>query len=126
MSETVRVIDSSVGCPEIPIVEGEGNAKVVVWPGSGSQYRTFQIITLGAEAKTIPLSHSTDAAYYVVQGSGSILDLVSGEGQDMAEGAMVHIDADDRYQFVAHADSFKVLGGPCPADESLYESLARG
>ncbi len=126
MSNTLQVIDSSHGCPEIPIVEGDGNAKVVVWPGSGARYRTFQIVTLGGGSGTIPLRHAADAAYYVMGGSGTIADLGTGSTLDLAEGAMVHIDASDRYQFRAGNAGLKVLGGPCPADEGLYTGLAPG
>jgi hypothetical protein len=38
---------------------------------------------------------------------------------------MAHIDAGDAYQFISSDDQdMKILGGPCPADESLYAGLA--
>ena len=101
MSESIQVIDA-IHSQEIPIVEGVGNAKVVIWPGMGALYRTFQIITLGEHSKTVQLSHpKSDAAYYVLKGQGKVLDVGTGESQELSEGGMVHIDASDRYQFVA-------------------------
>ena len=122
---TVRVIDSASGCPEISLVEGEGNAKVVVWPGNGAECRTFQMISLGDRAQTVRLRHPSDCVYYVVAGSGCVLgEEVEGEAR-LVEGSMVHIDAGDTYRFRADSGGLTLLGGPCPADASLYSSIAR-
>jgi mannose-6-phosphate isomerase-like protein (cupin superfamily) len=124
-ANSARVVDSAAGCPEIPIIVGPGNARVVMWPGNQAQFRTFQIITLHPGARTIRLHHGSDAVYYVMSGTGSVVDLVSSEAFPLKEGAMVHIDAGDAYQFVSSDDQdMKILGGPCPADESLYAGLA--
>ena len=123
MSESIQVIDS-VHSQEIPIVDGIGNAKVVVWPGTGARHRTYQVINLGENSKTVQLCHpESDAAYYVLKGQGSVFDVGTGEAQELGEGGMVHIDAKDRYQFVASASGMDLLGGPCPADISLYAGL---
>src|SRR5215204_253874 len=122
---TVHVIDSAFGCPEIPLVEGEGNAKVVVWPGNGAKFRTFQMISLGDRAQTVRLSHPSDCVYYVVEGSGSVLGEGAQDEARLVEGSMVHIDAGDSYQFKADECGLRLLGGPCPADASLYSSIAR-
>lgn len=125
MSEAIQVIDASHS-QEIPIVEGIGNAKVVIWPGTGAFHRTFQLITLGENSKTVQLCHpKSDAAYYVIKGQGVVIDIGTGESQELSEGGMVHIDASDRYQFVASSAGMKFVGGPCPADESLYASLSK-
>lgn len=124
LPNTARVVDSAMGCPEIPIIIGPGNARVVIWPGNDAQFRTLQILTLGGGARTIALNHGSDAVYYVMSGAGSITDLRSSEVLPLAEGAMVHIDAGDAYQFGANNDQgITILGGPCPADERLYADL---
>ncbi len=123
MSESIQVIDS-VHSQEIPIVDGVGNAKVVIWPGTGARHRTFQVINLGENSKTVQLCHpESDAAYYVLKGQGSVFDVDTGQSQELGEGGMVHIDAKDRYQFVASVSGMDLLGGPCPADVSLYAGL---
>jgi mannose-6-phosphate isomerase-like protein (cupin superfamily) len=95
-----------------------------MWPGNNAKFRTFQIITLERGARTIRLHHGSDAVYYVMSGAGSIVDLASNEVFPLVEGAMVHIDSGDAYQFMASDDrDVKILGGPCPADESLYAGL---
>jgi mannose-6-phosphate isomerase-like protein (cupin superfamily) len=120
----VRVIDSAAGCPEIPIVEGEGNAKVVLSPHNGATFRSFQLVSLQQNARTIDLSHPSDCVYYVIAGEGAIVDAAGGSRYEVAEGHMVHIDAGDRYRIEAGAAGIKVIGGPCPADTSLYSTIA--
>src|ERR1700744_4723562 len=123
MNESIQVVDA-VHSQEIPIVDGIGNAKVVIWPGMGARYRTFQIINLGENSRTIELCHpASDAAYYVLKGQGRVFDIVTGQSQELAEGGRVNIDAGDRYQFVANSSGMNLLGGPCPADVSLYAGL---
>lgn len=125
--ETVRVIDSAVDCPDIPLVVDGGNAKVVVWPGNGARHRTFQLLRLDAGGKTILLEHPSDAVYYVVSGSGAVFDTETGAPQPLGEGSMIHVDAGSAYRFQADAAShMTILGGPCPADERLYANLKAG
>ncbi len=95
-----------------------------MWPGNDAKFRTLQIITLKRGDRTIRLDHGSDAVYYVISGAGSIADLGSSEVFPLVEGAMVHIDAGDAYQFMADNDQdMKILGGPCPADARLYADL---
>jgi len=125
--ETVRVIDSALPSPELPIVEGAGTAKAVLWPGNGAITRTFQVIDLGAGARTIMLKHPSDAVYYVVGGAASVVDAATGQSQDLREGAMVHIDAGDGYRLAnAGTEACRIIGGPCPPDPALYAHLQNG
>jgi mannose-6-phosphate isomerase-like protein (cupin superfamily) len=125
-SPRVRVIDSAVGCPEIPIVEGEGNAKLVLSRHNGASFRSFQLVSLAGGARTIELGHSSDCAYYVIEGEGAIIDATSLARFDLSEGHMVHIDAGDRYRIEAGTAGMKVIGGPCPPDEALYAGMTSG
>jgi mannose-6-phosphate isomerase-like protein (cupin superfamily) len=119
----VRVIDSAMECPEIPIVEGEGNARVVLSPHNGGQFRSFQLISLRDRARTIALRHGSDCVYYVMQGTGHIVDDTDQSRIALAEGHMVHIDAGDLYRIEADAAGLKVVGGPCPPDPALYAGM---
>jgi mannose-6-phosphate isomerase-like protein (cupin superfamily) len=123
--QTVRVMDSAAAdCPSLSIIRGKGSARVVIWPGNGARYRTFQVLELQDGDRTTDLTHPTDAAYYVVEGTGVVADAVSGESWPLAEGGMVHIDRGDSYRFEASGAGMRLIGGPCPADEALYTALA--
>jgi mannose-6-phosphate isomerase-like protein (cupin superfamily) len=122
----IRVIDSAAGCPEIPIVEGEGNAKVVLSPHNGGLFRSFQLISLLGNARTVRLSHVSNCVYYIIEGTGRIVDEADGRHIEVAEGHMLHIDAGDSYRIEAGGNGMKLVGGPCPADESLYAGMTIG
>lgn len=121
------MIDCALPSPNLPIVEGSGNARAVLWPGNGAVTRTFHIIDLDAGDRTVALKHPSDAVYYVVGGTGSVVDAVTGQSQSLIEGAMVHIDAGDSYRLVnAGAGVCRFIGGPCPPDPALYAHLQDG
>jgi mannose-6-phosphate isomerase-like protein (cupin superfamily) len=118
----VRVVDAAGG-PRLPIVEGEGEARAIVWPGMGARHRSLHRITLAEGARTTALRHPMEAVYYVVEGSASVVDAENGSRQGLVEGAMVHIGPDTPYRFEASAGVVELVGGPCPPDPDLYRQL---
>lgn len=122
MSELREVVVTGVGSgPELSIVDGEGGARAVIWPGMGARLRSMHRISLGRDARTIELTHPSDAVYYVIEGGGSAVDRSSGDESALVEGSMVHVDAGTPYALVAGAEGMELVGGPCPADDALYE-----
>jgi mannose-6-phosphate isomerase-like protein (cupin superfamily) len=109
--------------PELQIVTGDGTAHAVIWPGMGARLRSMNRISLGGGARTIPLTHPSDAVYYVISGSGEAVDGDTTERGALVEGSMVHVDAGTPYELVAGEDGMELIGGPCPADPSLYEGM---
>ena len=73
-SREVRVLDAGEECPALPLVEGEGVARAVIWPGIGAQLRSMHRISLAPGARTIPQRHPMEAVYYVLSGGGTVRD----------------------------------------------------
>ena len=122
MSDLREVVVTGVGQgPEVAIVDGEGGARAVIWPGMGARLRSMHRISLGRDSRTIELTHPSDAVYYVIAGTGSAVDRATGERSALVEGSMVHVDAGTPYVLVAGGEGMELVGGPCPADEALYE-----
>jgi mannose-6-phosphate isomerase-like protein (cupin superfamily) len=115
------VVTGAGAGPALEIVAGEGSAHAVVWPGMGARLRSMNLISLGREARTIEMTHPGDAVYYVIAGGGAAVDRTVGERSALVEGSMVHVDAGTSYELVAGAEGMELVGGPCPADASLYE-----
>jgi quercetin dioxygenase-like cupin family protein len=115
------VVTGSEEGPELGIVAGGGSARAVIWPGMGARLRSMHRISLAPESRTIELTHPSDAVYYVISGGGEAVDRTAGERGALVEGSMVHVDAGTAYELVAGGDGMELVGGPCPADESLYE-----
>jgi quercetin dioxygenase-like cupin family protein len=104
----------------LDLVEGEGTAEALVWPGMGARHRSMHRFELGAGARTLPQRHDGEAVYYVVDGAASILDLSTGDRAALGAGCMVHVDPDTTYRFEATLPAV-LVGGPCPPDPATYD-----
>ena len=96
----VRVFDARKRCPILPIVEGEGTAWAVVWPGTGARSRSLHRISLSRHARTVELSHPMEAVYYVIEGTALAVDPKDNSRQELVEGSMVHIGSGTSYVFM--------------------------
>jgi mannose-6-phosphate isomerase-like protein (cupin superfamily) len=121
--QSVTVLDGDSGCPRLPIVRGEGTALAIVWPGMGAQMRSMCRIVLEAASATVQLSHPMEAVYYVIAGTGSVIDASLGETRPVVEGSMIHIEPGTHYSFLAGQSGLEIIGGPCPADAELFRSI---
>jgi mannose-6-phosphate isomerase-like protein (cupin superfamily) len=110
--------------PRLAFVAGEGTARAVIWPGMGAELRSMHRISLAGRSRTIPLTHPSEAVYYVISGGGEAVDGDTGEGGALIQGSMVHVDAGTPYELVAGDEGMELIGGPCPADPSLYEGVS--
>jgi mannose-6-phosphate isomerase-like protein (cupin superfamily) len=120
--DQIRIVDASAG-PSLAIVQGDGSATAVIWPGMGARLRSLHVIELGADARTVPLSHPSEAVYCVTAGSGQVVDPDTHDGQPLREGSMVHLEIGTPYAFRAGPDGMSLVGGPSPPDPALYEHL---
>jgi mannose-6-phosphate isomerase-like protein (cupin superfamily) len=118
--ERVQVLDAAAG-PELPIVESGGRAHAVVWPGVGAELRSMHRIALDAGGATVELHHPSEAVYYVVGGSGEVIDPGEGSATPIRPGSMVHADPGSAYRFRAGPEGLELVGGPSPPDPALYE-----
>jgi quercetin dioxygenase-like cupin family protein len=117
----VRVLRAADHGPMLPIIEGEGSARPIVWPGSGAACRTMHRIELAGGSRTIALKHAMEAAYYVIRGDGVVRDPDEGSSEPLVEGSMIFVEPGTAYAFEAGGAGIVLLGGPCPADHTLYQ-----
>jgi mannose-6-phosphate isomerase-like protein (cupin superfamily) len=118
----VTVVGGEDG-PQLDIVEGEGAARAVIWPGMGARLRSMHRISLGPGSRTVALQHETDAVYYVIDGSGEARD-PGAAAEPLVTGSMVHVDRGTTYALVAGDGGMEIVGGPSPADPALYPAEA--
>ncbi|HET7717733.1 MAG TPA: hypothetical protein VFK86_19070 [Bauldia sp.] len=123
-SPRVAVFDADERCPRLPIVAGKGEAYAVVWPGVGATMRSMHRISLGPGGATVPLRHPMEAVYSVIGGGGAVRDPDTGTSAPLVEGSIFHVEPGTSYLVEAGADGIELVGGPCPADPSLYRTLA--
>jgi mannose-6-phosphate isomerase-like protein (cupin superfamily) len=122
-SEEIQVVALEHG-PALQIVEGDGRAHAVIWPGMGARLRSIHRIQLRGGARTIELRHPSEAVYYVIDGSGEVVDADADQRQALRPGSMVHIDPGTTYVLSAGEEGISLVGGPSPPDPALYEGLA--
>jgi quercetin dioxygenase-like cupin family protein len=125
VSERVVVIGADAQGPALPLVEGAGEARALVWPGMGARHRSLHRVRLGAGARTRALRHPGEAVWYVAEGEGFV-EADDGERQELVTGSMVHVGPDDGYRIVASGGGMLLAGGPCPPDPALYTDLEEG
>jgi mannose-6-phosphate isomerase-like protein (cupin superfamily) len=117
----VAVLEAGGG-PELSIVRGDARAQAIVWPGMGASLRSMHRISLGPQSRTVEMQHVSDAVYYVISGAGDATDAHVGRTRPLIEGSMIHVDAGTPYELIAGPEGLELVGGPAPADPSLYSS----
>ena len=120
----VAIVDPGTSdCPALALVEvGEGRVQALLWPGVGSRLRSLHEFVLAAGARTVEQLHENEAVYYVIEGSVEVHDASDGGVSHLIPGSMLHVEPGTPYVFVA-LEPTRFVGGPCPADDSLYESI---
>jgi mannose-6-phosphate isomerase-like protein (cupin superfamily) len=118
----ILVLDAASG-PELNIVEREGTARAVAWPGVGAHLRAVHRIRLSAHGATVEMRHPSEAVYYVLDGDGAVEDRSDGTRVPLERGSVIHVDADTAYRISAAGGGLDLMGGPAPADPALYEHL---
>ena len=116
----VAVLSREAPRRPLKIIEADGVAEAIVWPGMGAQWRSLHRIVLGPQGRTIELAHESEAVYFVRTGTADVTGDDSTERLSLVAGSMVHIGPRQRYRFVADNAGAEILGGPCPPDDAMY------
>jgi quercetin dioxygenase-like cupin family protein len=108
----------------LPLIEGGGEARAIVWPGMGARHRSMHYIALGAGGQTVKHWHpDSEAVYYIIEGEGEIHDLNAGTSHPIHPGSVLLITPGTRYEIRASSSGVTFVGGPCPPDPALYASI---
>ena len=119
-----QVLRSDRDFVALPLVEGGGEVRAIIWPGMAARHRSMHYIALAAGARTVPHRHpDSEAVYYVISGEGAIYDLDAQITHPVHPGSVVLITPGTRYQIGASNRELVCIGGPCPPDPALYESI---
>lgn len=121
--QSVVIVDSAGDLPELDIVEGAGVVKILLWPENGARNRSMHWHRLEAGAALKALQHPSDSVYYILAGTGDVVDIASGTTQALRAGSVVHIDRADRYTIRSSGEALEFVGGPCPPDPDLYRHM---
>jgi mannose-6-phosphate isomerase-like protein (cupin superfamily) len=120
----VQVLQLSNKGTDLPIIDGLGTARAVIWPGMGATERCINYVELEAGSSTVWLEHTTEAVYYIMSGTGTVLGDDALNEWPVLEGSIVHISDGSRYRFQAQDGGLTLFGGPCPVDPAMFDHLA--
>ncbi len=119
----VRVLDAEREGVPVPMISKQ--ARLVVWPGSGAEVATMNLVVLEPGEENQPHAHEgSDDTIAILEGEGSIDDLASGETHGFSAGDVVFVRAGVPHKVKADRGVRIVsAGGPCPPDYGMLRAL---
>ena len=103
----------------MPIIARD--ARLIVWPGRGSQVANMNYVDMQPGEENVPHIHAdSDDTIYILEGRGTIHDHSNGTSLQFEAGHVIHVPQGVEHQVVADRDSAIVsVGGPSPADLAM-------
>lgn len=95
----------------LPIVQGDGQAVTMVGVATGSHYRSINRIELEPGGETLPISHPSEAVYFVAGGRALLED--GPQRHELRRGMILLLPGGRPYRFIAQG-AVRLYGGPCP------------
>ncbi|WP_420638630.1 cupin domain-containing protein [Candidatus Poriferisocius sp.] len=105
----------------MPMISSD--ARLVVWPGVGSEMANMNYVVLELEEENVPHAHSeSEDTIFILEGRGSVADLDNDQVLEFVAGDAVHVPAGVKHAVRADRGSRIVsVGGPCPPDRHLLK-----
>ena len=105
----------------MPLISND--ARLVVWPGVGSEMANMNYVVLEPGEENVPHAHSeSEDTIFILEGRGSVADLDNDLVHEFEAGDAVHVPTGVKHAVRADRDSQIVsVGGPCPPDRYLLK-----
>ena len=105
----------------MPLISDD--ARLVVWPGVGSEMANMNYVVLEPGEENVPHAHSeSEDTIFILEGRGSVADLDNDIVHEFEAGDAVHVPTGVKHAVRANRDSRIVsVGGPCPPDRYLLK-----
>lgn len=97
------------------------DARLIVWPGRGSQTANMNYVDMQPGERNIPHVHeASEDTIYVLDGRGTIEDLTNETELPFEKGDVVHVPVGLWHAVKADRDSrIESCGGPAPTDWAM-------
>jgi quercetin dioxygenase-like cupin family protein len=97
------------------------DARLVVWPGRGSQSANMNYVDMQPGERNVPHAHEqSEDTIFVLDGKGTIEDLTHEVELQFKAGDVVHVPVGIWHAVKADRDShIESCGGPAPADWNM-------
>jgi quercetin dioxygenase-like cupin family protein len=119
----VRIFDAERDGVVVPMISKQ--ARLVVWPGTGAEVATMNLVVLEPGEENQPHAHeNSDDTIAILEGEGSIDDLSNGGTYEFSAGDVVFVRAGIQHKVKANRGVHIVsAGGPCPPDYGMLRAL---
>lgn len=100
-----------------------GDKRVIVWPGVGAKYGSFNFFKMKAGNQSLPHVHdSSEDIFYVLQGKGTIVDLNKEIEYSIEKGCVVFVEPGTRHVIKSLGKTdYADIGAICPPDINMYK-----
>ena len=97
------------------------DARLIVWPGRGSQTANMNYVDMQPGERNIPHVHEgSEDTIYILDGKGTIEDLTNEVELEFAKGDVVHVPVGLMHAVKANLGSrVESCGGPAPTDWAM-------
>jgi len=97
------------------------DARLVVWPGRGSQTANMNYVNLHPGEANVPHVHAgSEDTIYILDGQGTIDDLTNGTELPFSKGDTIHVPVGVRHAVKADRGTpVRSCGGPAPTDWAM-------
>lgn len=101
------------------------DARLVVWPGRGSQTANMNYVDMQPGERNVPHVHAgSEDTLYVITGSGTIEDIDSGNDLGFEAPCAIHVPVGVWHAVRADRGSrIESVGGPSPADWNMLVKI---
>ena len=98
-----------------------GDARLVVWPGRGSQIANMNYVDMQPGERNVPHNHpGSEDTLYVIDGRGTVEDLTNETAIAFDAPCVVHVPVGLWHAVSADRDSrIESVGGPSPTDWNM-------
>ena len=118
----VRVFHRDRPDQMLPMIASD--ARLIVWPGTGSETANMNYVRMQPGEKNVPHSHPvSEDTIFILSGKGTIADLTNDTALEFEAGQVIHVPPGVRHQVRGdRGEEIVSVGGPSPADMALLRT----
>jgi quercetin dioxygenase-like cupin family protein len=111
--------------PQLMLPMIASDARLIVWPGSGSQTANMNYVDMQPGESNVPHAHpKSEDTIFILDGEGTVEDVANRQKLDIRAGQVVHVPPGVVHAVRAdkgvHIES---VGGPSPADLQMLSKM---
>jgi quercetin dioxygenase-like cupin family protein len=118
----IRVFHRDHPDQKLPMIASD--ARLVVWPGTGSETANMNYVRMQPGEENVPHNHPvSEDTIFILAGRGSVADLTNDTVLEFHAGQVIHVPPGVDHQVRGdRGEEIVSVGGPAPADKALLRA----